>query len=337
RESRRTMGRAIDSFMDLREGDLVVHLAHGIGRYRGMELLSKEGQTEEHLQIEFHGGTKVYVPATKIDLVQKYIGGKRARPALAKIGGKTWLKQKQAAELAVNDLAVELIELQAERMARPGIVFGPDTDWQQEFDALFPYHETPDQLAAIRAIKTDMRAARPMDRLLCGDVGFGKTEVAIRAAFKAVDNGYQAAVLAPTTILVEQHFRTFTQRMAEFPFRIARLSRFCSPAEERAIVAGLKDGHVDIVVGTHRLASADVGFANLGLVVIDEEQRFGVEVKERLKTLRSTVDVLTMTATPIPRTLHMSLVGVRDISNLESPPEERVAVETKVTRRDDEL
>jgi len=334
---RRHMGRAIDTFMDLREGDLVVHLAHGIGRYRGIELLSKDGQTEEHLQIEFHGRTKVYVPATKIDLVQKYVGGRRARPSLAKIGGKTWAKQKRAAEAAVNDLAAEMIELQAERQARPGIPFAADTDWQREFDALFPYHETPDQITAIRNIKQDMQTPRPMDRLLCGDVGFGKTEMAIRAAFKAVDNGYQVAVLVPTTVLAEQHYHTFSQRMAEFPFHIARLSRFCSSAEEREILEGLKRGSVDVVIGTHRLASQDVEFENLGLVIIDEEQRFGVEVKERLKTLRATVDVLTMTATPIPRTLHMSLVGLRDISNLETPPEERIAVETKIARRDEEL
>jgi transcription-repair coupling factor (superfamily II helicase) len=222
-------------------------------------------------------------------------------------------------------------------MARPGITFAPDTDWQREFDALFPYHETPDQLHAIRAIKLDMESPRPMDRLLCGDVGYGKTEMSIRAAFKAVDNGYQVAVLVPTTILAEQHYHTFQQRMAEFPFRIARLSRFCSPAEEREIIRGLKEGEIDVAIGTHRIASADVEFANLGLVIIDEEQRFGVDVKERLKTLRSTVDVLTMTATPIPRTLHMSLTGVRDISNLETPPEDRLPVETKVSRRDDEL
>ncbi len=337
RPSRRHMGKAIDSFMDLREGDLVVHLSHGIGRYRGLELLSKDGQVEEHLKIEFHGRTQVYVPATKIDLVQKYVGGKRARPTLAKIGGATWLKQKKAAEAAVTDVAAEMLELQAQRLARPGIAFRGDTDWQREFDSLFPYHETPDQLTAIHAIKGDMQAPRPMDRLLCGDVGFGKTELAIRAAFKAVDNGYQVAVLVPTTVLAEQHYRTFTERMAEFPFRIARLSRFCSTAEEREIVAELKAGNVDVVIGTHRLASQDVGFANLGLVIIDEEQRFGVEVKERLKTFRSTVDVLTMTATPIPRTLHMSLVGLRDISNLETPPEDRIAVETKVARRDEEL
>ncbi|MBC7856517.1 MAG: transcription-repair coupling factor [Pirellulaceae bacterium] len=334
---RRRLGKAIDSFLDLREGDLVVHLAHGIGRYRGLRLIEKQGQAEEHLEIEFDGGTKIYVPAVKIDLVQKYVGGSKTRPSLAKIGGKSWLKQKQAAEVAVRDLAVEMLDMQAIRASRPGITFGPDSDWQREFDRSFPYTETPDQLTAISAIKQDMHRPRPMDRLLCGDVGFGKTEVAMRAAFKAVDNGHQVAVLVPTTILAEQHFHSFRERMAEFPVDIERLSRFCQPHEERATIAGLKSGRIDIVIGTHRLASQDVKFANLGLVVIDEEQRFGVDVKERLKMLRTTVDVLTLSATPIPRTLHMSLVGVRDISNLETPPADRLAVETKVTRWNNDL
>ncbi len=332
---RRRLGKAIDSFLDLREGDLVVHLAHGIGRYRGLRLIEKQGQHEEHLEIEFDGGTRMFVPAVKIDLVQKYVGGTKTRPSLAKIGGKSWVKQKQAAEGAVHDLAVELLEMQAIRASRPGIAFNPDSDWQREFDASFPYHETPDQLGAISAIKSDMHRPRPMDRLLCGDVGFGKTEVAMRAAFKAVDNGFQVAVLVPTTILAEQHFHSFSERMAEFPVTIAKLSRFCTPDQERAALAGLKSGGVDIVIGTHRVASQDVEFHNLGLVIIDEEQRFGVDVKERLKTFRATVDVLTLSATPIPRTLHMSLVGLRDISNLETPPEDRLAVETKVARWDE--
>ncbi|MBP90405.1 MAG: transcription-repair coupling factor [Planctomycetaceae bacterium] len=337
RTSRRHLGKAIDSFVDLRSGDLVVHLSHGIGRYRGIELIDKQGQLEEHLQLEFYGGAKLYVPTSKIDLVQKYIGGTKTRPSLAKLGGASWTRQKQAAEAAVMDMAVEMLELQAERASRPGIACSPDGEWQREFDASFPYTETRDQLSAIVDIKTDMEASRPMDRLLCGDVGFGKTELAMRAAFKAVDNGYQVALLVPTTILAEQHYKTFKERMAEFPFDIARLSRFCSRQEEREIIKGLKAGRIEVVIGTHRLASRDVQFTNLGLVIIDEEQRFGVEVKERLKTLRSTVDVLTMTATPIPRTLHMSLVGVRDISNLETAPEDRVGVETRVTRFNNEL
>ena len=337
RMPRRRLGKAIDSFLDLREGDLVVHLAHGIGRYRGLKLIEKQGQAEEHLEIEFDGGTKLFVPAVKIDLVQKYIGGSKSSPMLAKIGGKSWLRQKQNAEEAVRDLAVEMLEMQAMRAARPGIAFKDDSDWQREFDASFPYTETPDQLSAISAIKGDMLRPRPMDRLLCGDVGFGKTEVAMRAAFKAVDNGYQVAVLVPTTILCEQHYQSFCERLSEFPFDIAKLSRFVSNAEQKRTLEGIKSGRIDIAIGTHRIASKDVKFHNLGLVIIDEEQRFGVDVKERLKMLRATVDVLTLSATPIPRTLHMSLVGVRDISNLETPPEDRMAVETKVTRWDNDL
>jgi transcription-repair coupling factor (superfamily II helicase) len=336
RPPRRHLGRAIDSFFDLREGDLVIHLAHGIGRFRGLKLISKTDHVEEHLEIEFHGGTKLYVPGVKIGLIQKYIGGTKTMPQLAKIGGKTWLKQKAAAEEAVADLASEMLELQATRTARPGIAFRTDSQWQHEFDASFPYQETPDQIAAIESIKRDMHRPRPMDRLLCGDVGFGKTEVAMRAAFKAVDNGYQVAVLVPTTILAEQHFHTFTERMSEFPFTIAKLSRFCTPQEDRDAVAGLKSGRVDIAIGTHRIASKDVEFHNLGVVIIDEEQRFGVDVKERLKAFRATVDVLTLSATPIPRTLHMSLVGVRDISNLTTAPQDRTAVETRVIRWNDE-
>lgn len=337
RPSQRRLGKAIDSFLALREGDLIVHLAHGIGRYRGLKLLEKEGQEEEHLEIEFHGGTKIYVPTTMIDLVQKYVGGRKTRPSLARIGGQAWTRQKRAVESAVTDLAVELLDLHASRASRPGFALAGDTTWQHEFDASFPYQETADQLTTIDAIKADMQTARPMDRLLCGDVGYGKTELAMRAAFKAVDNGRQVALLVPTTLLAEQHYSTFRERMAEFPIDIARLSRFCTAAEQREIVQRLASGGIDIVIGTHRLASRDVAFQNLGLLIIDEEQRFGVEVKERLKALRSTVDILTLSATPIPRTLNMALVGLRDISNLETPPEDRIAVETRITRWDDEL
>jgi len=337
RPTQRKTGRAIDSFLQLNEGDLVVHLAHGIGRYRGLKLLEKEGGAEEHLEVEFHGGTRIYVPSSKIDLVQKYVGGRKAKPSLARIGGKSWLRQKKSAEKAVIDMAADMLEVQAARAARPGIGFPADSQWQQEFDAAFPYQETPDQLTAIEAIKDDMQQAKPMDRLLCGDVGFGKTEMAMRAAFKAIDAGYQVAVLVPTTVLAEQHGRTFAQRMAEFPFEIAVLSRFCTKKEQREIVARAAAGQIDLVIGTHRLASADVQFENLGLVIIDEEQRFGVAVKERLKALRAAVDVLTMTATPIPRTLHMSLLGVRNISNLETAPKDRLAVETRIARFDESL
>ncbi|QDU90841.1 Transcription-repair-coupling factor [Pirellulimonas nuda] len=334
---RQVAARAIDSFLELREGDLIVHITHGIGRYRGIKLLEKEGAAEEHLELEYFGGTRIYVPASKIELVQKYVGGKKLKPPLARIGGKAWVRQKEAAERATTDLAADMLELQARRDARPGVSFPSDTHWQQEFDAAFPYQETPDQLTALEAIKDDMQAPRSMDRLLCGDVGFGKTEVAMRAAFKAVDAGYQVAVLAPTTVLVEQHGRTFRERMAEFPFEIASLSRFCTKGEQTKLIKRAKEGSLDILIGTHRLASADVEFNNLGLLIIDEEQRFGVAVKERLKALRSAVDVLTMTATPIPRTLHMALLGVRSISNLETPPADRLAVETRVSRFSDEM
>ena len=269
--------------------------------------------------------------------MQKYVGGTKSRPTLAKLGGRLWERQKERVEEAVTDLAADMLELQAARASRPGIAFPADTEWQREFDASFPYHETPDQLITIDAIKHDMCQPRPMDRLLCGDVGYGKTEVAMRAAFKAVDAGYQVAVLVPTTVLCEQHLRTFTARMAEFPFEIAALSRFATRRQQTEIIRRLAEGSIDIVIGTHRLAQPDVQFHNLGLVIIDEEQRFGVEVKERLKALRQIVDVLTMTATPIPRTLHMGLLGLRDISNLETPPEDRLAVETRVARFDPEL
>ena len=337
RPIRRRLGKVIDSFLELREGDLVVHVAHGIARYRGMKLLEKNSQVEEHLVLEFREKTKLYVPSSKISLVQKYVGGTKSRPRLAKLGGRVWGRQKQAVEEAVIDLAAEMLELQASRAARPGIAFPQDTEWQREFDASFPYQETDDQLLAIESVKRDMSQPRPMDRLLCGDVGFGKTELAMRATFKTVDAGYQAAVLVPTTVLAEQHMRTFSERMAEFPFEIAVLSRFATRKQQSETIQRLANGAVDIVIGTHRLVSSDVHFDNLGLVIIDEEQRFGVEVKERLKALRQIVDVLTLTATPIPRTLHMSLLGLRDISNLETAPEDRLAVETRVTRFDAEL
>ncbi len=337
RPAQRRLGKVIDSFMELREGELVVHVAHGIARYRGMELLEKDRQVEEHLVLEFAEQTKLYVPTSKIGLVQKYVGGAKARPRLGKLGGRVWSRQKQAVEDAVTDLAAEMLQVQAERATRPGISFPLDTEWQREFDASFPYRETSDQLTTIEAIKRDMYLPRPMDRLLCGDVGYGKTEVAMRAAFKAVNAGYQVAVLVPTTVLAEQHLRTFSSRMAEFPVEIAVLSRFATRKQQAGIVERAEAGAIDIVIGTHRLAQPDVQFANLGLVIIDEEQRFGVEVKERLKRLRQTVDVLTLTATPIPRTLHMSLLGLRDISNLQTPPEDRLAVETRVCRFDAEI
>ncbi len=334
---RRLESRAIDSFLELAENDLVVHVSHGIARYLGMQVLEKNGHAEEHLTLEFRDGVRVYVPATKIDLVQKYVGGSRTEPELSKFGGTGWQHRKERVEAAVIDLASDMIELQALRAAQAGIAYPLDTEWQAEFEATFPYQETPDQLTTMEEIKQDMQRPRPMDRLICGDVGYGKTELAVRAAFKVIDNGKQVAVLVPTTVLAEQHYRTFSQRLAEYPFVVECLSRFRSLGEQKRIVERLTAGGIDIIIGTHRLVSADVRFKDLGLVIIDEEQRFGVEHKERLKRLRQTVDVLTMTATPIPRTLHLSLLGIRDISNLETPPPDRLAIETRIARYDPEL
>ncbi|HEY7327100.1 MAG TPA: transcription-repair coupling factor [Gemmataceae bacterium] len=344
---RRLESLAIDSFLDLAEGDLVVHVSHGIARYCGMQLIEKEPSrarkgsetkhAEEHLILEFAGGVRVYVPASKIDLVQKYVGGAKTEPELSKFGGTSWQNRKARVQAAVMDLASDMIGLQALREAEPGTAFPADSEWQAEFEASFPYQETPDQLTSMAEIKNDMHRPRPMDRLLCGDVGYGKTELAVRAAFKSVDNGRQVAVLVPTTVLAEQHYRTFSQRLAEYPFTVECLSRFRSSGEQKRIVERLKTGGIDVIIGTHRLVSSDVQFKDLGLVIIDEEQRFGVEHKERLKHLRQKVDVLTMTATPIPRTLHLSLLGIRDISNLETPPPDRLAIETRIVRFDRQL
>jgi transcription-repair coupling factor (superfamily II helicase) len=336
---RRYESRAIDSFLDLNEGDLVVHVNHGIARYRGLHFVDQSAEhAEETLLLEFAEETKLYVPIAKIDLVQKYVGGGKAEPQLSKIGSSSWEKRKKKVAEAVVDLAQELIDIQAQRASRPGFGYPKeDSHWMAEFEAAFPYEETPDQLAAIVSVKDDMALGKPMDRLICGDVGYGKTEVAIRAAFKAVDAGKQVAVLVPTTILAEQHHRSFSARMAEFPFAIEVVNRFRPKPEIREVLKRAAAGGVDILIGTHRILQKDVGFKDLGLVIIDEEQRFGVEDKEWLKTLRTTVDILTLSATPIPRTLHMSLLGIRDISNLETPPPDRKAIETRVCRFDREI
>lgn len=329
--------RAIDTFLELQEGDLVVHLNHGIARFRGMKLLEKGEQQEEHLILEFFGQVQMYVPVSLIHLVQKYVGGSKLPPRLSKVGGSGWEKKKQQVAEAVVDLASDMIQLQAEREHKAGITFPADSHWQAEFEAAFPFTETEDQVKAIEASKQDMMRPQPMDRLICGDVGFGKTEVAMRAAFKAIDSGKQVAVLVPTTVLAEQHYRTFRERMAEYPFTVESLSRFRTRSQQEKIIAGLETGEVDLVVGTHRLVQSDIKFRDLGLLVIDEEQRFGVDAKERLKKLRLEVDVLTLSATPIPRTLHLSLIGVRDISNLTTPPQNRQGVETRICRMDGEL
>lgn len=334
---RRPAGRALDDFLDLEAGDTVVHLAHGIGRFRGVRTIERQGIEQEHCIVEFADDVSVYVPVSKIDLIQKYIGSPGRGAKLAKLGGKSWANAKDRVKKAVTDLAARLLEIQAIRRRRPGIACEPDDAMQHEFEASFPYEETPDQLSAIEAVKQDMETARPMDRLLCGDVGYGKTEVAMRAAFKAVANGRQVAVLVPTTVLASQHMRTFAERMAGYPVVVEMLSRFRTTKEANAVVEELAEGRVDIVIGTHRLLGKSVKFADLGLVVIDEEQRFGVEHKERFKAMRATVDVLTMTATPIPRTLNLAILGVRDISNLTTPPEGRMPVKTEVNHFDDKL
>ncbi len=363
---RRIESRAIDSFLELNDGDLVVHVVHGIARFRGMKMLDRarhadfaadseettespddptirnpkseiRNPREEHLLLEFRDGVFMYVPVSKIDLVQKYVGGSKSDPDLSKLGGTAWGKKKERVQEAVQDLAADMVQLQAVRASQLGFAFSSDSEWMREFEASFPYQETPDQLTAVGEIKGDLQKARPMDRLLCGDVGYGKTELAVRAAFKIIDNGKQVAVLVPTTVLAEQHFRTFAQRFSAYPFVVEVVSRFRSPGEQKKILKRVAEAGIDVIIGTHRLVSKDVRFKDLGLVIIDEEQRFGVEHKERLKHLRAMVHVLTMTATPIPRTLHLALLGIRDISNLETPPPERLPVETRIIRWDEKL
>lgn len=322
--------RPIDSFAELNPSDYVVHVTNGIGRFEGLQVLERHGRREEFLSVRFGDGVLLHVPTSRIDLIQRYIGGFGGHPPLSKLGTGAWRKQRDKAQQAVTDLASELLELQARRQAEMGDAYPPDTPLQKEFEASFIYQETVDQLTALQEIKADLCQARPMERLLCGDVGYGKTELAIRAAFKVVEAGRQVAILVPTTVLAQQHYKTFTERLADYPFLVEVLSRFRTAAEQKKIIARAMTGRVDIVIGTHRLLSKDMGFANLGLVIIDEEQRFGVEHKEKLKQLRETVEVLTMTATPIPRTLHMGLLGLRDISSLTSPPQDRRSIVTEV-------
>ncbi len=332
--------RVIDTFLDLEKGDYVVHVSYGIARFLGMQMLSDDdgsGRQGEFLVLEFAEGAKMYVPVTMIELVQKYICGSDHKPKLSKIGKRTWERKKQIVEEAVRDVASALLSMQATREAKRGIAYPKDTEWQRKFESEFIYQETDDQLQVAEEIKKDMESSRPMDRLVCGDVGFGKTEIAIRAAFKAVMYGKQVAVLVPTTILAQQHYRTFSERMVDYPVNVDVLSRFKTRKEQKEILQNLQEGKTDIVIGTHRLIQKDVIFKDIGLVVIDEEQRFGVEHKEKLKKLRETVDVLTLTATPIPRTLHMSLLGLRDVSSLNIPPQERQSILTRLLRFDLEI
>ena len=320
----------IKSYSELNPGDYVVHVNHGIGKYLGIETLVINGVHKDYLHIKYQASDKLYVPVEQIELVQKYVGSEGKEPKVYKLGGSDWKRVKKKVESSVKDIADDLIKLYAEREAAKGYAFTPDSDLQREFEASFPYQETEDQLRSILEIKRDMERERPMDRLLCGDVGYGKTEVAIRAAFKAIMDGKQVAFLVPTTILAQQHFETVKERFQDYPINIGLLSRFRSKKQQSETKKGLKNGTVDIVIGTHRLLSKDIQFADLGLLIIDEEQRFGVTHKEKIKQLKTNVDVLTLTATPIPRTLHMSMLGVRDLSVIETPPENRFPVQTYV-------
>jgi transcription-repair coupling factor (superfamily II helicase) len=320
----------IKSYSELKVGDLIVHTNHGIGKYLGVETLEINGLHKDYLHLRYAGNDKLYVPVEQIDQVQKYVGSEEKDPKIYALGGSDWKKVKKKVQSSVEDIADDLIKLYAEREASKGFAFSKDVNEQADFEASFPYQETEDQIRAIMEIKSDMEKVRPMDRLLCGDVGYGKTEVAIRAAFKAIMDGKQVAILVPTTILAQQHYETIKERFTDHPINIGVLSRFRSRKEQTETLKGVKAGSVDLVVGTHRLLSKDVQFKDLGLLIVDEEQRFGVTHKEKIKQLKSNIDVLTLTATPIPRTLHMSMLGVRDLSVIETPPENRFPVQTYV-------
>lgn len=337
RRSRLRGGRSPIDFAEIAEGDLVVHLEHGIGKYRGIQRLQQNGSEQEVVALEFANEARLYVPFEQAFLVSRYVGIGRRFPPLSTLGDSRWSRAKRAAETAVFDYAAKLLNIQAERNALTGFAYSGDSKWQSEFESSFLYKETTDQLRAIQETKTDMESQRPMDRLICGDVGFGKTEVAIRAAFKAVMNGKQVAMLVPTTVLAQQHYNTFRERMSDYPIRVGMLSRFLSEREQRETIQGLRDGSIDIVIGTHRLIMGDVEIKNLGLVVIDEEQRFGVKHKERFKEQFKLIDVLTLSATPIPRTLYLSLVGAKDMSVIETPPPNRLPVETVVCGYDERV
>ncbi|MEY8337682.1 transcription-repair coupling factor [Lachnospiraceae bacterium 62-35] len=330
-------GKKIQSFSELSVGDYVVHEDHGLGIYRGIEKIEQDHVIKDYIKIEYGDGGNLYLPATRLDGIQKYAGSDAKAPKLNKLGGEQWKRTKTRVKTAVREIARDLVQLYAARQQTDGYQYGPDTIWQREFEEMFPYEETEDQLEAIEAAKADMESRKIMDRLICGDVGYGKTEIALRAAFKAVQESRQVVYLVPTTILAQQHYNTFSQRMKNFPVRVDMMSRFKTPGEQKRTIEDLKKGFVDILIGTHRVLSKDIVFKNLGLLIIDEEQRFGVADKEKIKKLRENVDVLTLTATPIPRTLHMSLIGIRDMSVLEEPPVDRVPIQTYVMEYNDEM
>ena len=330
-------GKAIQSFTELSVGDYVVHEEHGLGIYKGIEKVERDKVIKDYIKIEYGDGGNLYLPATRLESIQKYAGAEAKKPKLNKLGGAEWNKTKTRVRGAVQEIAKDLVKLYAARQEKAGFQYGPDTVWQREFEELFPYDETDDQMDAIDAVKRDMESRKIMDRLICGDVGYGKTEVALRAAFKAVQDSKQVVYLVPTTILAQQHYNTFVQRMKDFPVRVDMLSRFCTPARQKRTLEDLRKGMVDIVIGTHRVLSKDMQFKDLGLLIIDEEQRFGVAHKEKIKHLKENVDVLTLTATPIPRTLHMSLAGIRDMSVLEEPPVDRTPIQTYVMEYNEEM
>lgn len=327
----------IKSFTELKPGDYVVHINHGIGVYKGIKQLEIQGHTKDYLELIYDSDDKLYVPVEQLDLVQKYIGSEGKAPKVNKLGTDQWTKSKNKVKNSIQEIAEDLVKLYAVRSTVKGYVYKRDTEWQKQFEEEFPYEETPDQLTAIEDIKNDMESDKPMDRLLCGDVGYGKTEVAVRAAFKAVMDGKQVAFLVPTTILAQQHYNNLVQRFSDFPFNIDMISRFRTPAQQKVTLNKLKNNEIDILIGTHRILQKDIQFKDLGLLIVDEEQRFGVTHKERIKDMKKNVDVLTLSATPIPRTLHMSLTGVRDISIIETPPEERYPIQTYVAEYNDQL
>ena len=330
-------GKKIQNFTDLNVGDYVVHENHGLGIYRGIEKIEVDKITKDYIKIEYGGGGILYILATGLDVIQKYAGAEAKKPKLNKLNSPEWKHTKTKVKGAVKEIAKELVELYAVRQLKQGYAYSPDTVWQNEFEEMFPYEETDDQLRAIEDTKRDMESKRIMDRLVCGDVGYGKTEIAIRAAFKAVADGKQVVFLVPTTILAQQHYNTFVQRMMDFPISVDMLSRFKTAAQQKAVIERIKKGNLDILIGTHRVLSKDIQFKNLGLLMIDEEQRFGVTHKEKIKQLKGDVDVLTLTATPIPRTLHMSLIGIRDMSVLNEPPVDRMPIQTFVLEHNEEI